>query len=378
MRLINDTIMLLTTALLLLSGSGCKGNDTAGNGEVRGDTLTSHADLLTMVDCGDYILADVKNPWDTAVSLATYALVPRDGDTPALPQGIKVIPTPVKSALVYSSVHAGVFKELGEIGSVTGVADASYYKIPEIKKGLIDGSVTDVGSSMSPNAEAIASLSPEVMLVSPFENAGHGIIEKLGIPILECADYMEATPLGRAEWIKLIGALTGNLKGADSIFNVTATLYNHLALQGKAAQSKPKVIVEQVTDGVWYLPGGNSYQARMLADAGGTYPWSDDKSAGSIQLSAEAVLDKGEDADYWFIKSYGYDLSLEMLAKNHQLNPRFKAFKDGNVYYCDTRSSTLYEEFPFHPDRLLREYILMLHPGLLKDDGQLKYYRQIH
>lgn len=378
MKILTNIITLLATALLLLTGSGCKGNAASGNESIQGDTLTSYAGLLTMVDCGDYILADVKNPWDSTTSLATYALVPRDGDKPSLPDGVKVIPTPVNSALVYSSVHAGAIKELGGIGSVTGVADASYFKIPEIEDGLKSGRVTDVGSSMSPNAEKIASLSPEVMLVSPFENAGHGIIETLGIPILECADYMEATPLGRAEWIKLLGALTGNLKSADSIFNATSTLYNHLALQGKAAATKPKVIVEQVTDGVWYLPGGDSYQARMLADAGGTYPWSDDKSAGSIQLSAEAVLDKSGDADCWLIKSYGYDLTLDMLAKNHPLNPRFKAFKDGNVYYCDTQTSPLFEEFPFHPDRLLRDYILILHPGLLKDNDQSKYYRQIH
>lgn len=366
----------IATALFFISGSGCKGKHVT-RAAGSGDTLTTCSRLLTMVDFGDYIEATVKNPWDTASTLATYALVPKGAVLPELSDGVTVIATPVENALVYSSVHAGVMKELNVIDKVKGVADVSYYKISEIVDGIKAGTVTDVGQSMSPNVERIASLSPDVMLVSHFENAGHGVIDKLGVPLVECADYMEATPLARAEWIKLIGALTGKLREADSIFTRTVTLYNNLASQVKASHHRPRVLVEQVSDGVWYLPGGKSYQAQLLVDAGALYPWSDDTSAGSLQLSAEAVLDKARDADYWLIKSYGYELTRDMLAANNSFNSRFKAFEKGNIYFSDTKTSTLYEEFPFHPELLLKEYIHIFHPSLLKDDGMLRYYKRI-
>ena len=369
----------IVAAALMAAGCHHTSSTDAGTMAVGGDTVTRHSRLLTIIDNPGYTLAEIRNPWDTTATLQRLILADREATLPAgLPADAQVVRTPVTSSLVYSSVHGALIEELGAIGSVTGVADAPYFKLKAIADGLTDGTVTDVGSSTNPSQEKIIELNPQVILTSPFQNAGHGVIEQLGIPIVECADYMESTPLGRAEWMKLFGRLYGKATQADSLFTVISHEYTHLANAAAKATSKPVVITERVVDGVWYVPGGGSYMARMLADAGASYPWADDASAGSLQLDAPTVLDRAADADYWLIRTYGFIPSHSMLAAESALNSRFKAFNTGGIYCSDTSQSMIFEEFPFHPDLLLGEYIRIFHPGLIAEgDGRLRYYQKI-
>lgn len=353
---------------------GCTGRYTNSSSALPGgDTLTSHSELLTMVDYGDYLIADVTNPWDTTKLLARYVLVPREREElSGLPEGT-VLRTPLQSSLVYSGVHGGAICELGAVDAVTAVADGGYFSVVPIVEGLKRGSITDVGNSMSPSVEKIVALMPEAILASPYQNAGYGAIETLGIPVIECADYMESTPLGRAEWIKLLGALYGAADCADSIFQSVSGKYEDLKRSVADVEYRPTVITEQLTDGVWYVPGGRSYMARMLEDAGAVYPWSSDSSTGSLQLDFAAVLDRASDADYWLIRSYG-PLSLSTLMSNNPLNAKFKAALNGGVYVCDTSESSLFDEFPFHPEKLLSDYINIFHPEV--SSRHLNYYRK--
>lgn len=342
----------------------------------EGDTITSCAQLLTMVQCQDYIVADVKDPWNRDRLLARYILVNREQEIKSqLPQGI-VIKTPIETSLVYSSVHAGVIDELGSIDAVTAVCDAQYYKMPNVKERLKCGTIVDAGSSMSPNVEIIISHNPDAILCSPFQNAGHGAIEQLGISIIECADYMESSPLGRAEWVKFIGAIYGQQEKADSIFDVVSSNYNILQELTRGIGNRPTVISEMVTDGVWYMPGGASYMAKMFSDAGGNYMWRDDTSTGSLQLDFATVYDRAQNADYWLIKKFGIDLTLDALERDYALHSRMAAFSHGGVYSCNTATTTLFEDFPFHPDVLLREYVKIFHDELLPEYN-LKYYKPV-
>lgn len=364
--------------LLLLAGLlmwQCRGGEKY-TVAVNGDTLTHDSRLLTLIDCGQYTVADVADPWNEGETLGRYILVNRDSRPDSLPAGT-VIEVPLQTSLVYSSVHAGAIDELGAIGRVTAVCDAPYFKIPAIVDGLRSGDVVDAGASASPSIETIIGHRPGAILLSPFQNAGHGAIQQLGIPIIECADYMEATPLGRAEWIKLLGILYGNRQLADSIYAGVKERYTSLADSANHVRMMmPVVVSERVTDGVWYVPGGRSYQARMFADAGARYPWSADSTAGSLQLDFPAVYDKAHMADVWLIRTYGQDLTLEQLEADYSPNSRMKAFHNGGVFSCNTSESSLFEEFPFHPDLLLREYINIFYPGYLDNDS-LRYYRRV-
>ncbi|MBQ8773894.1 MAG: ABC transporter substrate-binding protein [Muribaculaceae bacterium] len=367
-------ILITNLILIAIISFSCGTRSGDGVDDVGGDMLTTHAQLLDVIDCGAYTIARVTNPWDTTSVMATYLLVPEDADVSLdeLPSGI-VVKVPLTSTIVYSSVHAGVIDEMGCAKAISGVVDAEYYKLPSIVSGLRSGKVIDVGSSMSPSIEQIIALNPEAILASPFQNAGHGAVEKLGIPIIECADYMEPMPLGRAEWIKLFGELYDCREVADSIFESVKRSYETIkaGVAGKVSR-RPKVVTEQMIDGVWYQPGGASYMAQMLRDAGADYPWSNNSSTGSVQLDFGAVYDKAADADFWLIKTFNRDLTLIELEQNYPLNSKIKAFHNGGVYSCNTATTLFFEDFPFHPDRLLQEYV-----NLFSGVDSLSYYKQV-
>ena len=368
-------LKILSIFVALFAVSSCNSSATD---EIIGDSLTVKSQLLTIVDCDGYTLVDVKNPWKEGALLQRYALVHRDSVKPeALPSNAVEIEVPITSALVYSSVHAGAFIELGGENAISGVADAEFFKIPEIVAKVESGEIVNVGNSMSPSIEEIVNLSPQIIFTSPFQNAGHGAIEKLGIPIMECADYMESTPLGRAEWIKLIGELLCKRAEATEIYNRVANEYNSLVEKVKDVDSKPIVISEMVTDGVWFIPGGKSYMAQMYADAGASYPWRDNASTGSLQYDFATVYDKAYNADYWIIKSHEPNFSLSTLESKYPLNKKMEAFSNGGVYVINTMETSFFEDFPFHPEKLLKEYIMLFHPDVLGGEQAFKYLRQV-
>lgn len=363
-------LCIVAPLLTACSGTGSsKASDSAANNEV------TIAKMLTIERHADYTLVVIADPWHPGRELHRYVLVPKASTLPAqLPEGT-VIRTPVSNAVVYSSVHAGVLKELGALSVVKGVADAEYYKIPEIKSALQSGSVVNVGSSMSPVIERVVQMRPEVIMLSPFQNGGYGALSSLGIPIVECADYMELSPLGRAEWIKFFGELVARRDEADKIFAATVNAYNGVKAKLHKVSTKPKVITEMLTSGVWFVPGGKSYMAQFLIDAGAEYPWSDRAETGSVQLDFSQVFAKAHDADYWLIKSSTIRTRHDLEQENH-LYTKFQAYKQHQVWCCNTEETSFFEEFPFHPERLLSEYAAMFHPEVM-GDYKMMYFKRI-
>lgn len=313
----------------------------------------------------------IINPWKKDANLCSFTLSDSDESTPS-----NTITRPLKRVIVYSTVHANIIKELGHLSAVKGVCDPQYFTIPEIIEGVNNGSIVNVGSSASPNIERIIALSPDAVIVSPYQDSQFKDIEKLGITVVQCADYMETSPLGRAEWIKLFGELFGEQEKADSIYNNVLTEYNQLKQLATQSQHKPKVLSENIINGTWYVPGGDSYMAQLFADAGGAYAWSDVHTTGSIPLDMAQVLEKSHDADVWLIKSLESSFSYTKLKVQNALNSEFKAFKQKNIYFCDTERTTLYQDFPFHPELLLKEYIAIFNPQLLPDYNT-QYYKPL-
>ncbi len=365
-----QVLMLFSVIVFFFTGCRQHGVDNVAGG----DTLTINAQLLTLVDFGDYAVADVKNPWDGDSLLVRYVLVKRDykGD---LPKGV-VVSMPLRSSVIYSGVHGGVIDELGAVDAITGVTEGQYFSTASIREGLDEGSVVDVGNSASPSVEKIVELSPDAIILSAMQNQDLGVVTKMGIPLVQCADHAEPTPLGRAEWIKLFGYLYGAYSQADSIYNAVCADYNALKQTTSAVNHRPKVLTEQsLNGGVWYVPAGGSYMAQMLTDAGAYYPWASSEGTGSLTLDVASVFDTASDADFWLIRNFGA-LPLEALGRNNAMNTRFKAFANGGVYVCNTTESPLFDEFPFHPERLLRDYIAIFHSELLGEDSSPRYYQK--
>ncbi len=316
------------------------------------------AQLLSLTRHDGYTLAEVQDPWNDGKLLDRYVLVPADADTYGmnLPDGT-LLRVPLTSAAVYSSVHGRGFDEVGARSVITGVCDADYFPA-----SLLDSAVVDLGPSLSPSVERMRALAPQAIVLSPYQNSGFGEVALTGIPIVQMADYMETTPLGRAEWIKFIGELTGRRHQADSIYSAVSEEFNRLRdMAAAAASPRPKVLTEQLTSGVWYVPGGASYMAHLIADAGGDYPWASDTHTGSLQLDVERVMAQASDADVWLIRTYGYMESRPNMLQASGLYRHFKAF-DSGLYGCDSKVSPIYDVMAFHPEVVLADFIAIFHP----------------
>lgn len=373
------SVLLFTLLLSACSG----GNKTSSSTNQDGDTLKfKYAENLSIIKHKLFTEVKLRNPWDTLRTLHTYILIDKRQPVPTnLPNGTKVL-VPVEKSLVYSSVHCSLLKDLGSMSLIAGVCDLSYIRMDEIQEACRKDEITDCGSSMNPSIEKVIELSPDAILLSPFENSGgYGRIEKLNIPIIECADYMETSPLGRAEWMRFFGLLIGKEQVADSLFSRIEKEYVSLKKETITARSKtqditvkPSVITELRMGSAWYVPGGKSTVARLLKDAGADYFFSDNGSSGSVPLSFETVFDKGQHADYWLIKyNQQTDKTYTEIANDYAPYKNFDAWKKQHIYGCNTSKVNFYEESPFHPERLLKDLIKIFHPELLPD-YELVYY----
>ena len=355
----------LMLSVLLLSACGGR-SKTSSVIEAEETIPLRYAENLSLSATEDYTIARLRNPWDTTRILHTYVLVDKEKSLPAdLPEGT-LVRTPLSKAVVYSSVHCGLLNQIGALKSIGGVCDLKYIKLQEVQDGCRTGSIADVGNGMNPDIEKIIDLHPDAIMLSPFENSGgYGRVEKLNIPIIECADYMETSALGRAEWMRFYGLLFGEAQKADSLFAEVEKNYHELKALVAPLSSAPSVISELKNGSAWYVPGGKSTSARIYADAGANYVFADDEHSGSVPLAFETVFDKGQNADFWLIKyNQAIDKTYSELKRDYAPYAGFRAFKERNIYGCNTGKVDFYEDSPFHPDRLLKDLIKIFHPTL--------------
>ncbi len=367
---------LLTLLVAVAFLASCKGSHASSSAEGEGEVLPmKYAENLTIHEFPDFTEVTVRNPWDTLKTLQKYILVERDSAMPAgLPEGT-IIKVPVTNALVYSTVHNSLITELGAIDAIGGICNSKYENGKELQARLASGRIVDCGVSLSPDLEKIIKLKPQVIMLSPFENNDkYAKVGELGIPIIECADYMETSPLGRAEWVRFYGMLFGKQDVADKMFAETESNYLKLKQIANGLAIKPKVIIDQRYGQVWNVPGGVSTMGRLIEDAGGINPFASYKQSGSVPLAPEKVLAEAHDADVWFVRyNQEKDKSLRELGNDAPVNSQFKAFKDGRVYGCNTRYVNFYEETPFHPDRILEDMVHIMHPEL-SSSAPVRYY----
>lgn len=368
----------IVTWVLLLSA--CGGGSKTSSLQAEGDTVRmKYSSLLQIVKHADYTVVTIRNPWDTLKVLHTYLLADREKPLPEhLPEGT-IVRTPLQKSVIYSSVHCSLWSELDELKGIGGVCGLEYIKLPQIQEGCRNGSIVNVGNSMNPDIERIIDLRPDAILLSPFENSGgYGRVGKLNIPIIECADYMETSALGRAEWMRLYGLLLGKEAQADSLFAGIEKEYLTLTQQVKSQNLKrPTVISEMKNSSAWYIPGGNSTMGRLYQDAGADYVFAYLSNSGSVPLAFETVFDRGGNADIWLIKyNQPQDKTYSELERDYAPYARFKAFQDRKVYGCNTNHVPFYEESPFHPELFLKDLIKIFHPELLPD-YDLKYFSNL-
>lgn len=364
--------------IIVLLLSACGGGSKTSSA-IEGEILPlKYAENLTLIQGEGYTEARLRNPWDTTSILRTYILVDKDKEVPDhLPEGT-LVRTPLSKALVYTATHCHLIHELGAVKSIGGICEIQYIKVPEIVKGCANGTIVNAGEGTNPDIEKIIDLHPDALLLSPYENSGgHGQVEKLKIPIIECADYMETSALGSAEWIRFYGLLFGREALADSIFAEVEKNYNEWKALAAAQPVKPRLMCEVKSGSAWYVSGGRSTTGKLYADAGAEYVFSSYTNAGGVPLSFETVFDKAQDADVWLMKyNHPTDKTYQSLQEDYAPYANFKAFKEKNIYHCNTAYRPYYEDFPFHPDRVLKDLIKIFHPSLLPE-YELKYFSKL-
>lgn len=357
----------------------CTGATPRHDSDSSGDTIKlKYAEHINIVKHDGYTTVTLDNPWKPGTTLHTYILVARADSASQhnLPEGT-IVYTPVNRAVVATSPHCRLLLTLGAGASVKGMCDMQYITSPQLKQLAKNNAVADCGSSMNLSIEKIAACQPQAILVSPFEGSSYSQLENMGTPVIECADYMETSALGRAEWMRFYGMLVGKEAAADSIFAMVDSAYNSIASTAKRLKHQPKVMTERVTSGVWYCPGGKSSMARLIADAGGRYAFDDDKHSGSLNLSPEKAIERAAAADFWLFVYYGATpLTRAQLLTEYKGYGLMKAFKDGNIYECNGKLTPYFEEISFRPDLLLAELAAIFHPDTFNAHKRLYYFKE--
>ncbi len=324
-------------------------------------------------------LVTVDNPWKPGKVLHRYLLVPYDVAMPHhTEQGTTLVRVPLQKSIIFTSVHAALVAQLNAEAQVAGVADLKYIKVPFVQEGCQDGRLVDCGDGMNPLVEKIIDAQADAILLSPFENSGgYGRIEDVNIPLIECAEYMESSPLARAEWMRFYGMLYGCEREADSLFAVVDSSYHALCQQAKKAGRGRSVLVDKQTGSVWYVPGGRSTIGQMLVDAGADYPFAGDDHSGSLSLPFEVVLEKAGESDVWLFRYDARDtITLDRLLSEQPGYRQLRPVRERMIYACNVTTSMFYEETPFRPDLLLQDFISIIHPTL-KGLPPLRYYHRV-
>lgn len=343
------------------------------------DTINlKYAENLKIVKHQGFTEVTLNDPWNKGKVLHKYILIPDSIEKPSNhPEGT-VIRTPIKRAVIASSVHCGLIISFGKGNCIKGVCEPNFINIPFIKDEVSKGTIADCGSGITPTLEKIIDIDADAIIISPFQNnGGYGRLNEWGNPIIEAAEYMETSALGRAEWMRFYGMLFGAEKQADELFLSVERNYNKLKKTAQMSKTRKSVIMDKIDGSVWYVPGGQSTIGRIIADANAKYSFSSNKNSGGVALPFELVLEKAGEADIWMFRyNSPQTATRQTLLSENKGYSQFKAYKDCNIYGCNTNKNTFYEDTPFHPDLLLRDFIIITHPEL-NVLGEPRYFEKL-
>ena len=318
---------------------------------------------------------NLSSPWPNAKTGFKYALVPKNikaSITLSEEEFDAIIPIPVDNIVATSTTHIPTLEALGVIDKLVGFPETQYISSKKTRKRINNGLIKELGNNEAINTEMVIELNPEVVIGFSInsQNKAYETLQRSNIPVVYNGDWTEESPLGKAEWIKFFAPFFQKEQMADSIFKKIADSYNTTKALAKKAKKQPIVLSGALYKDIWYLPGGNSWASKFLEDANTNYPWSDSEQTGSLNLSIESVLAKGQHMDFWISPSQFTSYQEMEDANVHYL--QFEAFKNKNIYtFANTKGATggllYYELAPNRPDLVLKDLIHIFHPTLLSE-----------
>ena len=311
----------------------------------------------------------LKTGYQNATTIFEYLILNKTAKKASLNN--QTIQVPIKEIVVTSTTHIPMVELLNEESSIVGFPHATYISSEKTRTLIDAGKIKEIGKESSLNTEILLDLQPELVVGYSITSADKSLttVQKSGISVIYNGDWLEETPLGRAEWIKFFGVLYNKEKQADSIFNAIETNYLKAKKIALKATVKPTILSGAImSKDIWNLPAGESFVAQFLKDANLNYLWKDSKGKGSLSLSFESVFDTGRNADFWIAP--GYFSSKEQLLQSNQIYAEFTAFKNDRIYTPSTKKGKTggvlyYELAPTRPDLVLKDIIKITHPNLL-------------
>lgn len=320
---------------------------------------------------------------DLKDTTAVFVLYPKTETKPNIIKNAFYIATPVERVACLSSIYAAMLTKLRLQEKIVAIENVDYYNNSFIVNAVAQSKIKELAKGPEINVEQTLILNPDLILTFGMGNPKKDVNEKIlnaNIPVAISLDHLEETPLARAEWIKFIAAFFNKEQLADSLFKITETNYNKLKILTDTIKNKPTVLTEMKYADAWYVPGGNSFAANLLSDAGANYLWKNEKQTGSIPLNFESVYNFAKDADYWLNLFINVNSKKDLLGFEERYN-LFKPFKNGNIYNNNKIAnkkgySDYWENGISNPDELLKDLIKIFHPNLLPEH-QLKYYKKI-
>lgn len=368
----------------MLAAFGCREHSNAVNRTRNDGNVVAKAERFAIEVHDGYSIVTIINPWQGTSNLnLTYYLVRRGYKAPAGIDSSVIINVPLKKIICMSATHAAMITALGREESVAAVSGKDILYSAAINERIAQGLVKDVGYEASLNSEMIVEISPDLVMMYGIggESAGYaGKLKQLGIKILFNADYLETDPLGKAEWIKLFGALFCDETKADSIYSVEKSKYNELRSRiGSQVKSRPNVLLGLPFKDTWYISPGNSYISKLINDAGGNYLWHDVESSVSMPYSLESVYLKAGEAEFWL--NSGTASSRREISAIDRRFTELPCFKKGNVYNNNKRMTATggndyWETGTLYPHLILADMAEIFHPGILKDH-ELFFYQKL-
>lgn len=370
--------LLLVCLMILVVSCGSNKKDSGESSDMDEAISNAYAKGFNVQNIRDGYLITIKHPGDHSRSFQRFVLY-RNAPIAVEKDVDFQLKIPLQNTAAMSVTHIGFLNAIHEIASVKGVTDPFRVYNSKVKKGIASGAVANLGESMVPDVERVLSMRPDAIFMSGFPNAreNNRIIHEAGIPVIYTVAWTEKTPLARAEWVKFFGLLYDKEAMADSVFNQVQYNYTGLKNTADSVASRPEVFCGNSFKGVWYIPGGKSYVARLIEDAGGSYIFKNDTTSGSMAVSFEVVYKEAINADYWL--NVQEQSITEMLWHDKRYN-RFKPVKSRQVYNR-LANGTLnggndyFETGSWRPDLVLSDIIHILHPEL--EHKTLKFYKRL-
>ena len=335
---------------------------------IEPESIIRHAKGFDIVDDNGIKKLIIKTAFQNSTEVSEYEISKKNSNSTSKNKIIKV---PIQRIALTSTTHIPMVELLNKETTIVGFANTKYVSSEKTSALIAVGKIKEIGKESSLNTEVILDLKPEIVIGFSVSAANKSLktLQKSGIPVLYNGDWLEETPLGRAEWIKFFGVLFDKEKQADSIFKVIEANYLKAKNSALKATTKPTILSGAImSKDIWNLPAGNSFVAQFLKESNTNYLWNNSKGKGSLSLSFESVFEKGKDADFWIAP--GYFSSKEQLLQSNQIYTEFEAFKNNKIYTPSTKKGKTdgvlyYELAPVRPDLVLKDLIKITHPNLL-------------